>query len=314
MLPFLKPEGADYEEFTKPEEGGLRITLPGTRPVHYPVGVELTFPLSGDFEMTGSYELLSAARPANGYGVGVCLSVTTDPARRKFCKTARLWHPDKGSIYATEFWNHDYPLRDPRRWRFKPEETEARSGQLRLVREGETVRCLVADGTAKDFREIGQWPMGTDDLALVRFDVIDSGSPGNQVDARLVDLRIRTGQPIPEAAAEATPPPQPNRPARSRTWMVATLLLGLLLMGALLAALYLRSRQQAAEALDEGVLADQPTRSEVTPRSLSFSCPGCGKNLKARADLNGKKVKCPRCGQAVRVADTRTDASAPPSL
>jgi hypothetical protein len=30
-------------------------------------------------------------------------------------------------------------------------------------------------------------------------------------------------------------------------------------------------------------------------------CSGCGKHLKARGDLAGKRVKCPHCGQAVLV-------------
>jgi hypothetical protein len=78
----------------------------------------------------------------------------------------------------------------------------------------------VADGAALDFRPISQWPFGTDVLALVRFEVCDSGSPGNRVDARLVDLRIRSSRPTPEATSEAALPSEQKRPPGSRVWLV----------------------------------------------------------------------------------------------
>jgi len=300
LLPFLKPDGPDFDAMTRPEERGLRITLPAMRPNHYPVGVVLTFPLSGDFEITGSYELLSADRPAKGYGVGVTLSVATDPGRRKFGKVARLMLPKAGSAYAAEFWNNDLPK--PDNYVFPPPKaTEVQAGQLRLVREGSMVRCLVAEGSAKEFRPIFQWPLGADDLETVHFTVTDSGSPGNRVDARLVDLRIRSSGPIPEAAPEAAPPSDQQQPAGSRVWLVLAVLLGLLLSGALGVGLYLRSRRQAAATPDDDALADQNAKSDVAVTSVSFPCAGCGKNLKVRATLAGKKVKCPQCGQAVRV-------------
>src|SRR5438093_1209674 len=34
---------------------------------------------------------------------------------------------------------------------------------------------------------------------------------------------------------------------------------------------------------------------------ISLHCAGCGKHLKVRAALAGKKVKCPGCGQALLV-------------
>ncbi|MCI0684962.1 MAG: hypothetical protein L0Y71_22935 [Gemmataceae bacterium] len=37
---------------------------------------------------------------------------------------------------------------------------------------------------------------------------------------------------------------------------------------------------------------------EAAPTLVTFACPACGRNLKARAELAGKKVKCPQCSQA----------------
>jgi DNA-directed RNA polymerase subunit RPC12/RpoP len=41
--------------------------------------------------------------------------------------------------------------------------------------------------------------------------------------------------------------------------------------------------------------------SEAPTPPVAFSCSECGKNLKARASLIDKKVRCPQCGHAVRV-------------
>src|SRR4051794_8932466 len=71
----LKLVGPDVEEAITAEEEGLRITLGATRKGHWPVEVTTDFPLSGDFEVTGTYELLSARRPTKGYGVGVHMNV-----------------------------------------------------------------------------------------------------------------------------------------------------------------------------------------------------------------------------------------------
>jgi hypothetical protein len=45
------------------------------------------------------------------------------------------------------------------------------------------------------------------------------------------------------------------------------------------------------------------------PATLTFACPGCGKSLKTKPDLAGKKVKCPSCGQAVAVPGAATNCS-----
>jgi len=47
---------------------------------------------------------------------------------------------------------------------------------------------------------------------------------------------------------------------------------------------------------------DEPTLPPVSSAALvSFACPACGKQGKIKADLAGKKVRCPRCRQAVLV-------------
>jgi hypothetical protein len=46
---------------------------------------------------------------------------------------------------------------------------------------------------------------------------------------------------------------------------------------------------------------DQQAQPATATSAIALGCPGCGKNLKVRAELGGRKVKCPQCGQVVLV-------------
>jgi len=117
---------ADANMVTKVEPGGLRITLPAARPRHFPIEVCAKFSLFGDFDVTGTYELLSAAKPAKGYGVGVALIVANNDKRDKFVKVGRLMRPEIGSVYFSEFWTR----KPPEAYQFGSQPTEVRAGQL----------------------------------------------------------------------------------------------------------------------------------------------------------------------------------------
>src|SRR5690242_10486486 len=45
---------------------------------------------------------------------------------------------------------------------------------------------------------------------------------------------------------------------------------------------------------------------------VAFACPQCGKSLKAKDELAGKKARCPQCGRAVPIPSARTLAAAGP--
>jgi hypothetical protein len=194
LHPALKLVGPDADEVARSEPEGLRITLPATRPVHQPVEVVTTFAVSGDFEITGTFELLAADRPTKGYGVGVSVNVADTDARNDFAKVARAMLVQAGSVFHSESWTGGMGNNYQKRTR----PTEARVGQLRLVRKGASIHYLAADGLGGDFQELFvQDQFGTEDMAHVRFVVADSGSPGNAVDARLVDWRVRAADLIP---------------------------------------------------------------------------------------------------------------------
>jgi hypothetical protein len=302
LPPALKLVGPDADAVARPEPEGLRLTLPATRPVNQPVGVATTFAVSGDFEITGTFELLSAERPANGYGVGVSLSIADSEARNKFAKVARALLVRGGSVFHSECWdggpgkNHEV--------RTKP--TESRLGQLRLVRKGPGLRYLAADGLGGDFQEIfSQDQFGTDDMGLVLLVVTDSGRPGNAIDARLVDFKIRAADLIPDpvagAAPAAGPAAKPEREAGSKGWPAAAAVLLLVLLSGLAVCLVLFLRRRAGAAPAHGPAPGGEAGPSAAAPSVSVRCAGCGKVLKGKPELAGKKVKCPQCGEAVLV-------------
>jgi hypothetical protein len=51
-----------------------------------------------------------------------------------------------------------------------------------------------------------------------------------------------------------------------------------------------------------------PPEPAAAPATLDVPCPGSGDNLKVKASLAGKRVRCPKCGQVTRVPEaTATD-------
>jgi hypothetical protein len=277
----LRLAGApDVDDVAKAEEGGLRITLPPAREQHWPIEVQAIFSLTGDFEITGTYELLSAVRPAKGYGVGVALNIASNVARDKFAKISRLMRAKEGSVHLAEYWTNIAP----KAYLAPSMPTEAKAGQLRLVRKGARLHYLVSDAPGQEFRDVFDQPdFGTEDMIQLNFGVSDSGAPGNPVDARLIDLRIRTGKSVGEQASAPAPLPElevilpaapgnvlavaePDGKATPRVWLVAAMLvvavLTILLLITLGTALFLRNR---------GTGAKNTSRSAFTPGANPFT-------------------------------------------
>lgn len=295
----LKMIGPDRKEVTKTEEEGLRITLPKTRKSNQPVGVRLKFELAGNFEITSACEILAADKPPAGGAVGAALNLIARNDYKKFAKLGRFMLPD-GDFYVAE-------CRIAGKTQYKSMKTAARTGQYRLIREGSKLRFLVADEPENVFRPILEAEFTDEDLEIVRLGVNNNGSPAG-VDARLLDLRIRPIEAVakagpdvkpalaPKADPDAKDAPDANvaeaRPARG--WLAAALLVGLGLavlvtLAGVIAGFILMRRRGAASP-------DVVAKPEV---AATFSCPGCGKKLKAKPEQAGKKVKCSGCGKAV---------------
>jgi hypothetical protein len=305
LSPSFYMVGPDLDEVVKSQAGGLRITLPANRGSHQPASVQATLVLSGDFEVTGSFEILSAKQPVGGYGAGVALNVADHDGREKFAGSARVFHPRTGSVFWAQFWTQT-----PRKeYKSGTVPSEARLGKLRLQRAGPTMRMLFAEGADDEFREIYRVPhFGTEDLAHLRFEVIDSGEPGNPVDARLIDLRIRAARLIvPGGTRDAgAPVDAATGNAASRAWLAAALTVGLaaaLLCAAVAGGLWVLRRRAGHRTPEAVATPDRVEKSaedaDAAATRLLLQCPACNRKLKVKPALAGKNVKCPQCGGVI---------------
>jgi len=304
LIDELKHFGADMDDVSKKEDAGLRVTLTAKREWKGAVGIQTTIPLTADFEITAGYEIIAMERPPLGSpGVGVAINIANEPDMQNFGKLGRFMLFKYGSVHLAESWHRDLPKDNPLRvWKTEP--TEAKSGRIRLKRESDIVHYLSADGLDQEFRELDSREFNERDIKLVRLLVTNNNSPA-LIDARLVDLRIRTGLGPNQANAPVAPPKIANaapdngpRASADAGWLTVILLAGgagIVVCFALVAVwLLLRSRRGKTEALKEKVQTD----ATVT---LSFACSECGKKLKAKPDSAGKKIKCPQCGKAMLV-------------
>ena len=105
-------------------------------------------------------------------------------------KLCRLARPIEGECYLADL--TDLKKKEQRvTTTFVPALT--RAGQLRFVREGQTLRYLVADSPGQGFREIHREEFGWHDVDTVKVMATSNESPA-ALDARLVELRIRAGR------------------------------------------------------------------------------------------------------------------------
>ncbi len=286
----LERFGPDAESCVRFEPEGLRITLPAGRPGELQgTGVMTTFPIKGDFEITVSYEVLQEPRPAESpkqtrFSLGVLLDTP-----RLNMATLSYTIVSPGSRIATwvTVWNEKT---GEQKHPWKPIYTAAKKGRLHLVRTGSLLDYYrFAEGVDKEFTLLDQYSFAADDVKDIRL-VASTGGPKATFDIRLTDLRIRAGS-IPELPGDSVPAP----PSRWKIWLAGAIL-GLALLLVLGLWLLRRRGRLAEQEVEPASDQDEPGQEVV-----SFPCPDCGKDLKARTALAGKKIRCPGCGKIVCV-------------
>jgi serine/threonine protein kinase len=298
----LRLNGIDAERFMKADAEGLRVVIPVEREHHDALGVESPLLLKGDFEITVEYELFALTEKPPPSGVGVVMELLIDSPTVYSITVSRTKKPGGPEFGAnmlvptpngkTQFKNHrSIPAKES-------------TGKLRLVRTGANVSYQAADGGGS-FRTITVSNVGTDDVVSVRVQCYTGWTKGS-LDIRLANLEIRATQIPDKSAVLAGSGPAnslaPGAPAKApRGALAMALVLGLVVTVSFLVVvgLWLRARQRrtAEPRLPE---VDESARAAAAP-TLSFSCTGCGKTVKAPAKLGGKKVRCPGCGQEIRV-------------
>jgi hypothetical protein len=288
---------------SKSEEGGFRITLPSNREQTDRVGLEMASPIKGNFEITAGYEILRADKAITGYGVGLELFIETESPTREGLGVYRVVRVKEGDVYmvsrnTTKAGNRQYLQK------FFP--TATRSGRLRLTRTGTEATVSAADGREGNFRELSRYALGTEDVKTLWLSAY-TGHSRHGVDLRIVDLMIHSDSPITVQNEEATTPQDPSLNA-PKGGLAGAVLLVLLLVFALVVCLFVRRSGRAAKK-PTGIAAAEKEATSRSAQAISFSCPVCGKKLETRAELAGKKVKCPQCAQPVHVPGARTGES-----
>jgi hypothetical protein len=300
-LPRMKMMGVHAAEWIHFEPAGLRITIPtGFSGTDAHVGLHTGVALKGDFEASVNYEILKLPDAADaGPETGVTLSALR--SKKEVCitgATRRIVENGHSNFAGWVTWFDR--AGKPSDHKGKVVITDATTGRLRLVRTGGELFFYASKSTDEELVLLNQISIGEvelDELRLIGF----TGGPRATLDARLWDLRIRTGpfaRPPAIPADPAVPPdPADATNAGSHVALIAVAALGCAF--ALLAALALvfRLRRSRAKPASTPVVARKPASVVST---LTFSC-SCGKPLKAKAGLAGKKLKCPGCGALVLV-------------
>ncbi|HTU92329.1 MAG TPA: protein kinase [Gemmataceae bacterium] len=175
------------------EPEGLRITLPTPGTFSQATGLVANVRVSGDFEITTSYELLKADKPANS-SVGVQLYIVMESPTQEAILFGRYHQTDLGHAYTCLRIGTD----EEGKRRFIPTSypTQTQAGRLRLTRKGSRVTCLAADTGSEDFQPLAEYELGTADLTVVRI-AADTMGTNNPVVVRIGDFEIQaSGAPL----------------------------------------------------------------------------------------------------------------------
>jgi DNA-directed RNA polymerase subunit RPC12/RpoP len=244
-----------------------------------------------------SFEVLKEPEPADaGEGTGgyLWVDLETPALNRAFLSR---------SVRAQRFFGIWYFLSDPASGQRQAEDikhfpTGATKGRLRLVRNGAVVSYHTAEESSDKFVFLFEHPFGKEDVKTVRIGGLTGGAKAS-LDFRIADLRIRAQSfvdlPDPALAQAGS--------GAGNGWVFAGLIIGAVLAGSLTLAVWRSVRQRGGER--NRLAAARTKKDQAQPEGASapaiFLCSGCGKRLKVRTALTGKRVQCPYCQQVVLV-------------
>jgi Protein of unknown function (DUF1583) len=301
----MKMEKPAHASLVKAEPEGLRITIPADKRYNEAVGMMAPTPIKGDFEITAAYEIIEANRPTGGgFGVGIELYIKAKSPSQEGLGFYRLTRNSGYDSYSCSQMSGIGNKRGPIRGGDHGDKdfpAQGKFGQLRMTRVGSKVILSAADDLGNDFQPKYEMDYVPDDLVMLRIGAHPGGAP-NPVDLRLLDLRVR---PVDSKSAEIakvlektpTLTSPDNAPGTRRTWLwVLALLVAIsLVIGGVLVLLNAKRGKKKSETSAE----ETESIAEIPLTPIVAKCSGCGKKLKARAELAGKKVKCSQCGQIV---------------
>ena len=176
------PGGAT--NLVRPDPRGIRITIPAK--FGESVSIQTKFGIHGDFDLRAVYEVLACEQPKVGFGVGPEVLLKPVGDWDKMASLSRFTRPIDTAYSAVIVRKINGNQSAQGNW----PATKATKGTLRLVRTGTTLHFLVAEGESKEFREINQGELGTEDLEMGQLSAVTGSSP-SAVDVLWKTLSIR---------------------------------------------------------------------------------------------------------------------------
>ena len=291
LIDELKTFGADTAAVSQMEDGGMRFTLAAKREWKGPVGVQSHIPLSGDFEVTGTYEIIAIERPP--VGTGWCRDqsandqiIESRQAAVRHLKYGNVFRPGRSTAVAK-----GQSFASGKEANLKLEIRLKRSTMMHYswVRTASSTNWCRASSTNAISASSG---------FLIRTTTAALTMPGSSISAFAPTCRQTPAAPIP--APPVGNDAEAHQEASGANWLIVILAIGaagIVMMFALLGGLLLLRARRGAKP----EIKTEPRPIATT--TLAFPCSECGKKLKTKSDSAGKKIKCPHCGATQRVAD-----------
>ncbi len=217
------------------------------------LGVQTTFGLRGDFDITATFENFQGDTPVKieGWGNGVGFSLTIQPTEGPILSIARTVRFDSEGITWDKF--------GANRQSFLPSKDTV--GRFRFLRTGPTLYCLWAPGTqGDDFQILEQSEIGTNDIKTAWLNVF-TGNQRMNVEARVLEWQIR-GQKETNPVHDASKAPGSLKiPAinTAKGALAGALLLGMVITLSLALGAWLFIRR--CRCNDLSAVADDPTQN-----------------------------------------------------
>lgn len=197
LHPGLSRFGPNVDRVMRDDSGGLRIALPPNRASGEAVGIEPRFRVSGDFELTLTYELLDVKPPESGMGSGVKIWAKVDGSQFQAVTLSHMLTPAGESVFEALLATGDVPAE--REFQRNRQPATARRGRLRISRQADSLSFLVAEDRSEEFQQLHSAVAFTGDLMGLRISANTSGAT-SALTVRLVDLQIRAdalpGKPV----------------------------------------------------------------------------------------------------------------------
>jgi hypothetical protein len=169
--------------------GGLRFQLPDNVPKLPQTGLYTLFTLSGDCEVTFTYEILKLPPPKDGYGsgLGVAFDLGDDMGKGVF---QRVIKPPKDIGYIVQFMPGKLS-KTKEEYKLVPSATLKGGVGLRRVKK--ELIFLASDDPDAPLEEIGRLPFPEVTVREVRF-YADTGGAQTPVDVRMKDFSFKAEQ------------------------------------------------------------------------------------------------------------------------